>query len=91
MEDDLYCWGSLRGGASNDTAEAIGPKPKLAGAPGMKWKTISGGMQHACGLLQDDTARCFGLGWHGQVGGPAAVSRLISPWLIHSAFGVLFV
>jgi hypothetical protein len=48
----------------------IGPNPKLVGTADMKWKTISGGMQHACGLLTDDTARCFGLGWLGQVGAP---------------------
>ena len=64
MEDDLYCWGKLAGG--NDVEEDFGSTPKKIGT--LKWKTISGGMQHACGLLLDSTARCFGLGWHGQLG-----------------------
>jgi hypothetical protein len=62
----LRSWGSLRGGGSPFIAETIGPKPKRIGTD--SWKSISGGMQHACGLLTDDTARCFGLAWHGQLG-----------------------
>lgn len=64
--DALFCWGAMAG--ANGTAfETFDSLPqKVAGK--YKWRSISAGVQHVCGLLKDRTARCFGLGWHGQLG-----------------------
>lgn len=67
MQDQLYCWGTLSGGGG-DVEATFGGTPQLIGNSSMTWKSVAGGMQHVCGLLTDGTARCFGLGWHGQLG-----------------------
>lgn len=59
--------GALRSGAVDDTVEDVGPVPKAVGGGGT-WLQLSGGMQHVCGIKSTGEARCFGLGFHGQLG-----------------------
>ena len=66
LQDELYCWGAMAG-LKGTAFQTFGPVAKKVGGK-FKWKTISAGTQHLCGLLADKTARCFGLGWHGQLG-----------------------
>jgi alpha-tubulin suppressor-like RCC1 family protein len=62
--DVAYCWGSdsfgqLGNGPSNDGASSPVPVPVSGG---LTFQSISTGSLHSCGIVSDNTARCWGAG-----------------------------
>lgn len=75
-DDTLHCWGSNGNGrtAQNTiTASTIVP---TAVSGGGTWKDIATGDSHACGILMDDTIRCWGNNGSGRLGDNTITQRL---------------
>jgi alpha-tubulin suppressor-like RCC1 family protein len=80
VERDAYCWGSGsfgRLGGGQTGAEHV-PTPSLV-ANGLKYKTLSVGEQHTCGVTINDQMVCWGLNTYGKLGddiGPSSTEPI---------------
>lgn len=65
---DSYCWGgTIRGALGEGSTTAFHSMPVLV-AGGLKFKTISAGGAHACGLTTTGVAYCWGSNSLGELG-----------------------
>lgn len=70
----VLCWGDNRFGQLGDgTTEAHSNPTQVAGLPGRATALVSGAA-HACALLADGTAYCWGQNLHGQLGNGSTVN-----------------
>lgn len=73
----LYCWGSNSFGqlGIGDFSVRKSLSPAVVGPEEVKWKTVSAGMYHTCGIQQDDRLFCWGSNYHGQLGDSTKVGK----------------
>jgi alpha-tubulin suppressor-like RCC1 family protein len=65
---DAYCWGAgAAGNMGNGTFNVVNAAPGLVSG-GFMFLTVSPGADHACGVVADSTAYCWGNGALGQLG-----------------------
>lgn len=70
----VLCWGDNRFGQLGDgTTEPHSSPTQVAGLPGRATGLVSGAA-HACALLADGTAYCWGQNLHGQLGNGSTVN-----------------
>lgn len=55
----LYCWGANFFGGLGDGTTTDRPRPVLAGS-GIRFRAVTLGQNHGCGLREDSTAVCWG-------------------------------
>jgi alpha-tubulin suppressor-like RCC1 family protein len=80
---DTYCWGRNNEGQLGDPAETAGYSslPRLV-VGGYRFRTVSVGGAHSCGLTDDGTAYCWGRNYYGVLGSTgttAASSAAVLP------------
>jgi alpha-tubulin suppressor-like RCC1 family protein len=90
-----YCWGSARHGQLGNDGIPVG-NTSVSNVPvpvsgGFTWTMLSPGGDHACGLLADGTAYCWGSNFNGQLGlgGPTADQN--SPQLVAGGHKFLWI
>ena len=83
-DGSAYCWGYNDTGAlgSGDTARAIGVPVAVAG--GLKFKSISAGSLHACGVTTSNGVYCWGQSNDGALGIGRASGNYRTPQRTHS-------
>jgi alpha-tubulin suppressor-like RCC1 family protein len=68
----IRCWGfNFRGQLGTETSSGANPTPVSVGlslSPGTSISSIDGGGDHTCALLSDNTSRCWGFNFNGQLG-----------------------
>lgn len=70
----VHCWGDNRFGQLGDgTTEAHSDPNQVTGLPGRATGLVAGAA-HACALLADGTAYCWGQNLHGQLGNGSTVN-----------------
>jgi alpha-tubulin suppressor-like RCC1 family protein len=70
-DGDAYCWGeNYYGSVGNGMNRYHGLRvwTPAAVAGGHRFRSVSTGMAHSCGVTTDDVALCWGWGAHGQLG-----------------------
>jgi alpha-tubulin suppressor-like RCC1 family protein len=68
---EAYCWGSNRFGRLGiGTEGGVYPEPQRVGgaASTLRFRSVTTGFLHSCGLLEDRSAVCWGYGAFGQLG-----------------------
>ena len=66
-DNDAYCWGrNANGEAGNDTTSQQNSPVAVKGS--YKWKQISKGAVHSCGVTTDHEGYCWGYNDYGQLG-----------------------
>ncbi|HEY9225230.1 MAG TPA: hypothetical protein VIP11_01200 [Gemmatimonadaceae bacterium] len=88
-DGDGLCWGPNQRGEIGNPATAPGaaanPNPTLVIANGVRFKQISAGWQHACGLSTEGVVYCWGNNLDGQLGISARDSIHSTPTAIESS------
>lgn len=72
-----YCWGlQSRGAVGNGVTAGNATSPAMLsiGAGGGIWKKLAVGSSYACGILENDTAWCWGVDDQGQLGNGSGVT-----------------
>ena len=65
---DAFCWGKNNNGQiGNDTTPTDAANPRWV-AGNLKFRTLSAGGYHTCGVTVDNEAYCWGLNGNGQLG-----------------------
>lgn len=72
----LWCWGQL-GWVGRSQASVTTTPVRAEGA--QRWRSLSAGYNHACGLTTTDRVYCFGNNEMGQAGRPTTASLLFAP------------
>jgi alpha-tubulin suppressor-like RCC1 family protein len=88
-EYQAYCWGSSRGGqlgigtdrgpddcAAPDFERSCSTRP-MAVVGGLRFRAVSAGFWHTCGVTTDDVAYCWGGNGNGEVGNGSDDNQLI--------------
>lgn len=72
---EIHCWGSNNHGQSGDGTNTGGGGPfgnarpyPVAGAAGLRFKALTGGGDHACGLADTGVAYCWGRNNNAEIG-----------------------
>jgi len=70
-----YCWGdNYQSRLGSSAADPVNPNPTpLPVDGGHEFRSISAGETHACGLIRDGTAYCWGGNLNGEIGPEAAL------------------
>ena len=72
---EVLCWGSNRFGQLGDGTNEDRPQPvPVQGLPGRP-RDVTAGAVHACALLEDGSAYCWGQNLHGQLGDGTTQNR----------------
>lgn len=84
-EGSLWCWGGNNSGELGIGPPGAGERdyrryPSEVDAPS-RWKAISAGLQHSCGIREDSSMWCWGWGFVGQLGDGRTSS---SPWPVRA-------
>jgi alpha-tubulin suppressor-like RCC1 family protein len=80
-EKKVYCWGSNSYGQLGDgTTSSRGTPVPLAG--GLRFRQVSTGGTHACGVTTDNKAFCWGSNEYGQLGDRTEIPQRNSPALV---------
>jgi alpha-tubulin suppressor-like RCC1 family protein len=70
-----WCWGYGREGeVGNGAAADVNVFPRQV-AGGMRWKELSAGASHTCGVAADGAAWCWGSNWFGTLGDGSNLDR----------------
>jgi alpha-tubulin suppressor-like RCC1 family protein len=67
-DDRAYCWGYNRQGQAGDGSDLARHKRPVRVDGGRRYRMVSAGGLHSCGVTTDDRAFCWGLGSSGQLG-----------------------
>jgi alpha-tubulin suppressor-like RCC1 family protein len=73
--DLAYCWGYNRQGQAGDGSSVIRHKRPVLVNSGRRFRLVSAGALHSCGVTTDDRGFCWGLGSSGQLGGNSTLIR----------------
>jgi alpha-tubulin suppressor-like RCC1 family protein len=73
-----FCWGDNNLGKLGD-GTTVGRTVPTATARGLKFRRVSAGWDHSCGVTTDDRAFCWGSNRQGQVGDGSTVNRRPRP------------
>lgn len=74
--DDAFCWGDNNNGQVGDGSEAVRRVWPTRVAGGHKFRQVSGGESHTCGVNTSARAFCWGYGQYGQIGDGRTSDRL---------------
>jgi hypothetical protein len=74
----VYCWGSLGSDIPSQAQASLGPVT-LAGTDVVGVASFALGMNHACGIVVDGTAVCYGGNSSGQLGDGTTTDRTTAP------------
>jgi Regulator of Chromosome Condensation (RCC1) repeat protein len=84
-DDRAYCWGSNvdevgggEGGQLGDGTTTNRLRPVLV-AGGLRFRQVSAGVSHTCGITTDDRAYCWGSNGAGQLGDGTTGTRRLTP------------
>ena len=67
-DDTAWCWGYRANGAIGDGTYGAAVLVPTAVSGGYRWKEISVGNNHSCGIRTDGVAMCWGTNDYGQLG-----------------------
>ncbi|MCM2344320.1 MAG: hypothetical protein NDJ24_07145 [Alphaproteobacteria bacterium] len=76
-DDTLWCWGNNANGRTGLNTAAGNTLVPTQISGGGTWKQVSAGNEHACGIMSDDTARCWGRNNNGEIGDNSSTQRLV--------------
>jgi alpha-tubulin suppressor-like RCC1 family protein len=78
-----YCWGYNRAGrlGNGTTSERLAPTPVSGG---LRFRAVSAGTEHTCGVTPDNRAFCWGENLYGQIGDSTQVSERLTPTRVAS-------
>lgn len=74
----VYCWGSLGSNVPTDVQASLGPVT-LTGTDVVGVVTFALGTNHACGIIVDGSAVCYGSNGSGQLGDGTNTDRTSAP------------
>jgi alpha-tubulin suppressor-like RCC1 family protein len=77
----VYCWGSLGSTVPTAAQAALGPVT-LAGTDVVGVASFTIGANHACGIVADGSAVCYGANASGQLGDGTTTDRMSAPVLV---------
>jgi alpha-tubulin suppressor-like RCC1 family protein len=77
----VYCWGSFGSNLPSDAQAALGPVT-LSGTDVVGVASFTLGTNHACGILVDGSAVCYGGNSSGQLGDGTTTDRTSAPVLV---------
>lgn len=85
MENDIYCWGSNdHGELGNGGIQRPGlpgnSTPGLVGG-GAKYRMVSAGASHTCGIATNRNLYCWGRGVFGQLGNGGTADWAMPQWV----------
>jgi alpha-tubulin suppressor-like RCC1 family protein len=66
-----FCWGSNSDGQLGSPSVAERSTTPVAVATGLRFRTITAGMAHSCGVAEDNRAYCWGFNGNGELGNRA--------------------
>jgi alpha-tubulin suppressor-like RCC1 family protein len=83
-DNRAYCWGANGQGELGDgtTTERLEPT-RVHGT--MRFREVSAGLDHTCGLTTENRAFCWGANFNGQLGDGTEVSQRLTPTRVASA------
>jgi alpha-tubulin suppressor-like RCC1 family protein len=77
--DRAYCWGNnFYGQLGDGSADFFHPTP-FAVAGGLRFRNVSAGGRHACGVTTDNLAYCWGSNFRGQLGMGTGGGQSLTP------------
>jgi alpha-tubulin suppressor-like RCC1 family protein len=95
IDGTAWCWGYGSYGQLGDGTTGSSPIPVQEAMMIPKWRTITAGAFHSCGILTNGTAWCWGANYLGQLGSGSTVNSAVptpvsnpGPWTAISAGGV---
>ncbi len=77
-DDRVYCWGENLDGELGDGTRTRRLKPTLV-ASTLRFRRVSAGWSHSCGVTADDRMFCWGLNSLGQIGDSSTAARRLKP------------
>ena len=87
---DVYCWGDDADGQLGDGASTSGPAPTRVAFPmSVNAVELAAGTAHACAILEDGTAWCWGKGDRGQLGNDVVAARALAPVQVSGITGAI--
>lgn len=75
QDNTLWCWGSNDSGQVGDGTTELRLQPVQVAALGSHVVGVSAGADHTCARMDDDSLRCWGYNYSGQVGDGSYLSR----------------
>jgi alpha-tubulin suppressor-like RCC1 family protein len=87
-DDRVYCWGWDGYGQLGDTASLNKQKRPVRVDTGRRFRSVSAGGRHTCGVTTDNRAFCWGDGSTGQIGDGLIVEKRTRPRAV--AGGLVF-
>lgn len=79
LDERLFCWGNGGDGRLGHGGYSTFLDPAPVASDGVRWRTVSAGSEHTCGVTTDDQALCWGKGFSpapGLMTGSMAVDSL---------------
>jgi alpha-tubulin suppressor-like RCC1 family protein len=86
-----YCWGENRSGELGDASTSSFRTTPVPVAGGLRFRQVSIGRNHTCGVTTDSKAFCWGANQYGQLGDRTEVPKRNSPALVADGHQFLLV